>query len=185
MRVSQSSFPTCAPCHGEFLEVIPLAKVVTDSLKNANVGFIDGEFDKVSAICAQEGNYGLDAAHPQVVEDNAAADCAKRCVKIKINENSIEAMVAIDENEIESGIGSCQVCCNAVGAIFDEAENGILACVGEVGICMGKADSMPVRNLKRIDSCMVASLISGNGGKKIERAVAISHANLKSGSGFD
>jgi len=178
-------FSSCAVGHDEFLEVIPLAQVVTDSLKNTNIWFNNWELNKVSAICPQEGNHCFDAAHPQVIEDDATADFANLGIKIKVNESSIEAMVAINENEIEARFGSREIRGNAVRTIFDERKAGIFACNGEVGISMGKSDAMPVGILKRIDGSMVAKLIPGNGCKEIERAKTVSHADLQSGFGFD
>lgn len=50
---------------------------------------------------------------------------------------------------------------------------------------MGQADALPDRMLKWINGGMMAGLISGDGGKEIEGAVAVRHADLESGSGFD
>ena len=102
------------------MEVIPLTRVVADSLKHANVGFGGADFNKVCAIGAHKGNYGLDTSHPHIVEDDVAAEWAERGVQIKVYEHIIEAMVAIDENDFKGGIGSLEVGGDAAGAILDK-----------------------------------------------------------------
>jgi hypothetical protein len=77
-----SRFLTRSARHGEFVKVRLLANVVADSLKHANVGFADSDLNKVRAISAHKGNYGLDTSHPDIVEDDVAADCAERGIRI-------------------------------------------------------------------------------------------------------
>jgi hypothetical protein len=67
------------------VKVIPLAKVVAEFLKNANVAFSGFELNKVGPIFAHEGNRGLNAAQPDVVENDVTADGAERRVKIKVS----------------------------------------------------------------------------------------------------
>jgi hypothetical protein len=174
-----------ATSYGKFVKVIPLTLVVANSSENGHIAFNGRELKKVGAICAHESSYGSDTGHPHVVEDDVATDCAERGIKAEINENIIKEMAAINENKIELRIGSCEVCGDAARAILDEAEAGIRPCGGGVGIGMSKTNTMPMGMLIRIDSSMVAGPIPGNGGKEIERAVAIGQADLKSRFGLD
>ena len=110
---------------GVFAKVIPIAHIVADSLQETNIWFCGGKFDKVSTIGAHEGKHRPDTAHPPVVKEDAAAHGAARSVKIKVGEHIVETVGAIDENEIETGIGSREVRGGAVGAFFDETERGV------------------------------------------------------------
>ncbi len=88
--------------HGEFAEVPPLASVVANFSKYAKVGLSRVDLNKVGAVGTHERNYCLDTSHPHIVEDDVAANCAEWGVQIEVDENIIEAMVAINENDSES-----------------------------------------------------------------------------------
>jgi len=159
-------------------KVSPLARVIADFLKHANPGFSTAYFNKVGSIAAHEGDCGLDTTHPHIIEDDVAADCAKRSVQVEVYEHIIEAMVAVDENNFKSAIGSREISGNPIRTIFNKSKSGIRALGGSDGLGMPQANAVRERTLKRIDGGMVANLTLGNGCQKVQCAETVRHADL-------
>ena len=118
--VAYLSSSTRGSRHSEVAKVRPLASVVSDSLKYAYVGFTGSDLNEIRAISEHECRYCLDTAHPHIVKDDVAADCAERRIKIKVHEHIIKTMIAINENNVKGGIGSREINGDTVGAIFDK-----------------------------------------------------------------
>ena len=53
-------------------------------------------------ISTQEGYYGLEAAYPYIVENDVATNSAEWGVQVEVHEHIIEAVVAINENDLKS-----------------------------------------------------------------------------------
>src|SRR5262249_33005973 len=89
------------PADPESLEVVPLTSVRRLPAEDSELPQRGGKLFEVAAIGADEGSGRPHGRHPHVVEDDLPTDRAEPAAQREVNEHAIEAVVAVDEDEIE------------------------------------------------------------------------------------
>lgn len=151
----------------EVREMVPGAIIVMEHLESGKSrgGFDGGE---VGAIFEDEFADERNGRHPEIVEEDDGADFGEESGESEINEDVVEAMVAVNEDDVKLTLGGSESGKSGEGIVLNELDGLAKLLYG------GEGDAVPAAALERINGGVGAA-----GGEKIESAEAVGHADFE------